>query len=527
MESEDVPAVPLTSIGHHRTMSLHSSHPLPGDPADAAEAYAALGWRVVPIAPGTRYPKGLEQWQHHATTDLDTIRSWWGGLYRNHGVGIVTGPGSGLWVLDIDVKDGKPGRASLEALEAEHGPLPVTVTAVTGSGGAHLFFAWDDKHHVTNFQEHPASKVTPFGEGIDVRGEGGFVVAAPTLHPDFDVLYKWVEGRDPWSLAAAPAPEWAYQRLERGHPTEGRLSRATPLPGLTADTTAKTHHNPLNNGQQDPISAADHIREQEDYRSLLETDGWVCTADYGEQSRWRRPGKTHGSHSAVLHNNGDGPLNIFSTECDPNLYHAGKRSPDGSSISLSLFDYLAATRHNGDKSAAARQIRTELNEANRLTLADIAENMAEADATQGDPFANFGAWRPVDLSRYLDGLWQPDKPSPTHALRRQRPVVPAERQLATRGIRRGQDVDSDRRCSPRAPRGPARGVGALRRPRSGQDHAPPRPPRGRPGRHPRAVPRRAGRGAVDDRRYAVSVGGAAVLRRRACRHRQHRRSDRS
>ncbi|MEI2651558.1 MAG: bifunctional DNA primase/polymerase [Microthrixaceae bacterium] len=47
-----------------------------------------------------------------------------------------------MWVLDIDVSDGKTGEDTLAELERLHGPLPATYTVITGSGGRHLYFAY-------------------------------------------------------------------------------------------------------------------------------------------------------------------------------------------------------------------------------------------------------------------------------------------------------------------------------------------------------------------------------------------------
>jgi hypothetical protein len=59
-------------------------------PLDHALSYAALGWRVAPIKPGFKFPKGLDNWQERATTDDATIRKWWG-KYPDYGVSIVAG----------------------------------------------------------------------------------------------------------------------------------------------------------------------------------------------------------------------------------------------------------------------------------------------------------------------------------------------------------------------------------------------------------------------------------------------------
>jgi hypothetical protein len=174
---------------------------------DAALAYADTGLRVIPIRPGRKHPP-MDDWPRAATTDPAVIRSWWNGAYRRCGVGIATGAGSGVWVLDVDVADGKPGATSLAELEASYGRLPDTVEAITGTGGRHLYFTWDSLHPVRNDQSGRA------GQGLDVRGEGGQVLAAPTIHPVTGDAYHWRVGHGPNETAFARAPEWLYAVLE-------------------------------------------------------------------------------------------------------------------------------------------------------------------------------------------------------------------------------------------------------------------------------------------------------------------------
>lgn len=303
------------------------------DPPALAERYASRGWRVIPIAPGKKYPQ-VTAWQQAATDDLDTIRNWYTGLYKGHGVGIATGQGSGLWVLDVDIADGKTGAQSLTQLQADHGDLPATVMAVTGTGGLHLFYRWDPARPVTNGM---ATRLPP---GLDVRGEGGQVVAAPTIHPTSGEPYAWAAGRDPWSIDVAAAPDWLYQVLLET--PEVAVSEAAAL-----DPAAD--------------SIAEWSRGLHDFTALLESDGWTLHSTKPDETWWTRPGKDRrDGHSAVLHGT-DGPLVVFTTEIPPELVTAGTATADGSGVSVSLFGYLAGTRHGGDRSACARALRVERN----------------------------------------------------------------------------------------------------------------------------------------------------------------------
>lgn len=142
---------------------------------DAALGYAALGWPVFPCKAGEKVPAG-EVVPHgllDATTDPTKIREWWA---RNpqYNVGIATGA-PGPDVVDVDIKprkDGttRPGKASAEKLKAA-GHLDGFLGVVeTCSGGWHIYFrgsAQPNSAHVKS--------------GIDFRGKGGYVVAAPSL----------------------------------------------------------------------------------------------------------------------------------------------------------------------------------------------------------------------------------------------------------------------------------------------------------------------------------------------------------
>ena len=104
-------------------------------------------------------------------------------------VGLVTG--RGLVVVDLDLH--KPGGPeSAERLEAQG--LPATREALTGSGGRHLFFRTDRR---------VPSRPMPGYAAVDVRGDGGQVVVAPSVHPVTGVAYRWANG-----LPVAVAPRW-------------------------------------------------------------------------------------------------------------------------------------------------------------------------------------------------------------------------------------------------------------------------------------------------------------------------------
>ena len=160
---------------------------------DAALFYAMLGMAVFPghgVTPEGRCTCGtvdcgspgkhphIKQWQQDASTDAETIRRWWR-RWPSANVCIATGSTSGIVVLDVDPRHG--GAESLKTLEREHGSLPKTPTVITGGGGLHHYFVHPGKR-VPN-------KVNVF-PGIDIRGDGGFVVAPPSRHVSGEE-YSW------------------------------------------------------------------------------------------------------------------------------------------------------------------------------------------------------------------------------------------------------------------------------------------------------------------------------------------------
>jgi hypothetical protein len=151
---------------HHRAMA-----PL----GHAALKLAEKGMRVFPCAERSKEP-AIRDNLRRATTDPNTIAGWW--RSRDFNIGLATGAESGVWVLDID---GEEGESQLKMLEAKHGALPQTVEAITGKG-RHLYFRWPSRSVIRNKQNNP---VMP---GIDVRGDGGYVLGPPSVHPSGALL---------------------------------------------------------------------------------------------------------------------------------------------------------------------------------------------------------------------------------------------------------------------------------------------------------------------------------------------------
>jgi hypothetical protein len=150
---------------------------------------------VFPVIEQTKRPL-IKDNLERASSEEAFVRNWW--CRRNFNIGIATGPGSGVWVLDLD---GLAVDVWLQRAEAEHGPLPATVTAATARG-RHFYFRWpDDGAELRNIQ---------FRDDFpDVRGAGGYVLAPPSVHPD-GPIYAWAADS---AREFADAPPWLLDQI--------------------------------------------------------------------------------------------------------------------------------------------------------------------------------------------------------------------------------------------------------------------------------------------------------------------------
>jgi len=196
-------------------------------PVDAALALAGLQWQVFPlhtpregacscrddgcksIGKHPRTINGLKD----ATTSTETIARWWG-MWPDANIGLRTGRESGIVAIDVDPRHG--GDDALHRLEREHGELPATVTSMTGSGGLHLIY-----RHPGEPVKNSAGDIAP---GVDVRGEGGYIVAPPSSHAS-GRPYTWSVDGTPDEVELAELPDWLAQRLKQ----QQSNGRARPL----------------------------------------------------------------------------------------------------------------------------------------------------------------------------------------------------------------------------------------------------------------------------------------------------------
>jgi len=218
--------------------------------------YAAAGMRVHPlyeVDPATqtcacqagascsekqrgKHPR-LGGWQEKATTDADTVRAWWT-RWPSAGVGLATGSASRVWVLDLD---GPEAGAWYESQLAKHGPAPTL--GVETARGFHLYWRWTDGAVVRNAQGLQAAGI----QSVDVRGDGGYVCAPPTVHRSGAVYTFRTDAGFTREMAQAPgwllelvkekpkpkrefkAPTWAVTERELGRTLRAALDNDAGL----------------------------------------------------------------------------------------------------------------------------------------------------------------------------------------------------------------------------------------------------------------------------------------------------------
>lgn len=197
---------------------------------ESALDLARQGMAVFPCVHGEKVP-ATGRGFYSATANAATIRR----LFRApRNIAVRTGAASGVWILDVD------DPSALASLD----PLPETRTSAT-SRGRHLWWR-------TPALSVPSStgRVAP---GIDVKGEGGYVIAPPSLHPD-GTRYRWVTAPDApiadapsWLLTLArkpPAPIYVPPKKPRKYPAGNYGAAALKS---EAEALAQTPHGSRNN----------------------------------------------------------------------------------------------------------------------------------------------------------------------------------------------------------------------------------------------------------------------------------------
>ena len=304
-----------------------TTHDVQGNAVD----YARHGWRVFPLRgkeplgscrqcrrePRCPGPHACGHELCHgvrdATTDPGVIRSWWA---RWPAANIGARVPEPLIAVDVDPRHG--GHGTVAAWEAEHGPLPATLTVASGrgDGGAHYYY------------RRPAGRLTGGrlrGTGVDLRTSAGYCVVPPSTHPDSGRPDTWADLRDP----AAP-PRWLADLLRPPAPTQ-RPTAPVWRPSIVG------------------ASVADDYTSSTSWADVLAPHGWRCLdADPdADGARWRHPAAASAVSATVRH----GLLFVYTTSTALPVTEAG--GPHG----LTRFRAHAVLDHGGDLSAAARSLR--------------------------------------------------------------------------------------------------------------------------------------------------------------------------
>ena len=170
-----------------------------------ALALARRGLHVHPCRPRSKLPATVKGCRD-ATVDPKIIECWWQSN-PDYNIAIATGEASHIFVIDVD---GLEAEAELRKLEGQHCELPPTVEVITARG-RHLYFEWPGR-----MVRNSAGKVGP---GLDIRGEGGYVLAPPSVHPSGRRYALSVDSVD----TPAAAPEWLLTAAAVKH-----MNRAAP-----------------------------------------------------------------------------------------------------------------------------------------------------------------------------------------------------------------------------------------------------------------------------------------------------------
>lgn len=194
-------------------------------------------WAVFPLREGDKTPRiprkdGGHSF-HDATTDPEQIRAWWE-KYPRANIGVATGEKSGFIVIDVDLdpEKGKDGSLELAELERQLGELPDGPRQLTPRGGTHYLFKNPDdylvKISVGLDVNEKTGKKTGLAEGIDVRGNGGYIAVAPSPRKDQGGKeYQWEINSEPISTPLPDLPRaWLDFMVERGIATRSSRGAA-------------------------------------------------------------------------------------------------------------------------------------------------------------------------------------------------------------------------------------------------------------------------------------------------------------
>lgn len=220
-----------------------------------AAEYYDRGWSLLPLA--GKQP-AVSSWRAYQVSrpPLPLIKSWFDRGTTN--IGIITGRVSGLAVVDCDT----PEDASFWQ---DHFP-PTPLIVFTGGGGRHFYYRYPDPLDVTN-------RIRLLRRRIDLRGNGGYVVAPPSRHPN-GTCYRW-QDQGAYCLDDVPvfSPRWMEQPPHDGAPCQ--TSRIRPPRSYLRSMDAMSGAG----GHQETFRAACKLRDAgfTPEEALCELARWTTT----------------------------------------------------------------------------------------------------------------------------------------------------------------------------------------------------------------------------------------------------------
>lgn len=198
----------------------------------AALDAAGRGWHVFPVVIGQKKSHKRAEFscgrRWGATKDQEEIAVDWA-RWPDANLGVPTGALNGFFVIDLDTADGHgtDGLAGFEIMADAFG-IPETVTAETPSGGRHLYFRCPDGAPIFNSQSAVML-------GVDVRGDGGMVLAPPSVKPGAAGPYRWIKA--PGAYPIADCPEWLLQACRQA---SAKAMHTASTPGSAPSPAART-----------------------------------------------------------------------------------------------------------------------------------------------------------------------------------------------------------------------------------------------------------------------------------------------
>ena len=205
-------ALRLAALGFH-VIDSHAINPKTGEGTEAPD-------RDTGKRPSHgKSPRG-SQWGQRCSTNAEEVISFWTGdgeypptdggdvysfakIKEPRNVSICFPAGCLMMAVDCD---GDEGKVSIAALESKYGPLPDTVMQITGSGNG-----WHKFYRVRKSVYNSASNI-PDAPKVDIRGEGGQVIVAPSVHKTGG-YYTWIDDCEPWDIAEIPYLPEAWEEL--------------------------------------------------------------------------------------------------------------------------------------------------------------------------------------------------------------------------------------------------------------------------------------------------------------------------